>query len=116
MTEAHIPERPIPSMARFIGEDWLGMSGEQSEQDESQTALELAVEEALQLDADLHAVFKRSRSGKKVWEWLWRMTMMQPGFQGHLGLDKGTAMGFAREGQNALVMEIHHRMKRHENG
>jgi len=101
----------------MIGADWLFPDPYKETADEQQVeaAMREAVEKMEALDAALAQVF-RTKAGKLVWEWLWRKTIMEPTFRGDLGLDMGTAMGYAREGQNALIMEIYHRMERHKNG
>lgn len=110
-TQHRIPGRDM------IGADWLGFNPYEETQDEHQIkeATRAAQERMEALDTALVQVF-RTKAGKLVWEWLWRKTIMEPTFRGDLGLDMGTAMGYAREGQNALIMEIYHRMERHKNG
>ena len=63
------------------------------------------------LNADIAATFG-SAAGKRVWEFLWKQTIMQPTFMGHLGMDKAVPVGFAREGQNALIMDLYRRMRK----
>lgn len=117
MSDDGTTQPPIPGRESFIGAEWLFPDPYKETLDEQQ--IEAAMVEAKErmeaLDAALTQVF-RTKGGKLVWEWLWRRTIMEPTFRGDLGLDMGTAMGYAREGQNALIMEIYHRMERHKNG
>lgn len=115
MTDAHTPERPIPSIRSFLGDGWLGLEPE-PETDADEVEHERIIREIEEFDADLHATFRRSRAGKRVWSRLWKFTILRPPFDGNLGLDMGTAVGFMRSGQSALMMDIHNRMERHENG
>ena len=93
----------------FLGSGWFHLEEQGQDLLEEQRAEQQARED--ELNNDIRQTFT-SPHGKRVFEWLWRKTIMQPTFLGHLGMDKGTAMGFAREGQNSLVMDLKRRIDR----
>jgi hypothetical protein len=50
-------------------------------------------------------------AGKRVWEWLWKQTVLNGKWPLHLGADKAMLVGASREGQNALIMGLLERME-----
>lgn len=103
MSEARMPPGTI-------GMDWL--FSESTEQDSPVAK----PNEPAEIDYEILSMISTA-SGRKVFEWLWKHTILRSEacFIGDLGMDKGTAIGFARGGQNSLVMELHLRAERAKN-
>lgn len=101
MTEGRLPG------INFLGSDWLY----EAENEEADERLKEQEAEQETIDMSILACFTTPQ-GRIVFDWLYKQTIEQPSFNAALGVELGTAMGFAREGQNALVMEIKRRMKR----
>lgn len=81
--------------------DWLTPEGAQEAQD--RTAEQ--AEEALELARKFYRTFG-TIDGREVLAYLKDFAYNSPGFNPELGMDMGVAMGFAREGQRAMVRFI----------
>ena len=98
-----------PRIPPFLGSGWHHLDPEGAEQVQKQN-LE-AVEQDRELDRDILATFSTA-AGRRVFEWLWQATVMQPTFNGQLPMDRAVPWGFAREGQNSIVRDLRMRMER----
>jgi hypothetical protein len=94
----------------FANDGWSSLQPDEDVTAEEDQAAEQAEVAAL-LDQHILRCFS-SPAGRKVFEWLWASTILQPTFDPMLGADNGAALGFAREGQNTLVHTIKARMDR----
>lgn len=77
---------------------------------ENQDTLERATQDKLDLDKQFARVFG-TEEGLAVLEHLKAMTIGTETWCASLGLEKGTAHGFAREGQNSVIRYILERIE-----
>jgi hypothetical protein len=68
--------------------------------------------EQRELDVAFATIFTTSTDGKKVFDYLKKVTIDQPAWEP--GSDH--SVGYSREGQNSIVREIIHRIERAKNG
>ena len=66
--------------------------------------------ELFEINMAVVRVFK-GKDGKKVLDWLRSVTIEAGTWRASLPYNEAIAHGFAREGQNALVRDIEHRIK-----
>lgn len=71
---------------------------------------ERAEQDMHDLNVAIHKTFS-TPTGKRVLQWLHEAVMKQPTWCASLGMEKGVAHGFAREGQMSVYREIEDRMK-----
>lgn len=101
-------EQVLPSPKPDALFDWLWEKPNADEEAGAEQRKEVA-DVADELNRDILSTFSTA-AGKRVWEWLWQGTILQPTFMADYGYDLGTAYGFARDGQNRLIMDLHRRM------
>ena len=68
--------------------------------------------EQRELDTAFAVIFTTTADGKKVLDYLKKVTVEQPAWEP--GSDP--SIGYSREGQNSIVREIMHRIERAKNG
>lgn len=82
---------------------WGWLTPEGADEEEDRTAEK--AEEALELARKFFRTFG-TVDGREVLAYLKDFAYNSPGFNPELGMDMGVAMGFAREGQRAMVKFI----------
>tara|TARA_B100001248_G_scaffold239629_1_gene205028 strand:+ start:8759 stop:9100 length:342 start_codon:yes stop_codon:yes gene_type:complete len=81
-----------------------------TEDDVNHKEFERIAREAYEMCIIIKKVFS-SNEGKRVFDWLCEQTIASPTWRSSLDYEKAIAHGFAREGQNALVHDLKHKMQ-----